>query len=509
MDDASKKKINWISILNYFIFSFIGCISTIYCVVIKCNIVVASSIVAIILSVLAITVQDEHSFSLAGFAGSFAGMTAPFLISGIPNDYGIHFFVCSLLLSLTVAFLYSFSEIITVYYPKVFFDGFGGRLGFIAFISVLLYLLLFRRSGDIKLFQFNSISLISSPVKIFLILAASSGGAMVSMEVKQAMSSLNENYKVLSVALAGIIGGVLITKIPVLGHHLACAWYAGAFVGMSSYFILMLKRHFFFAGLFCGVFYALCEHFFVGVGGKLGFISFISVLVMSRINMLISYIKQHSASVDIEQLSSGDISNMSVDDDFAQKLVESLMQAKEKGTENIPLDNMEIGSFVIGEKEEYTASNEDENINQAGYENLGKAEKNCADFLNESGVLRWFYVQEMMGYFSITAYKNISTETFNSFNFPYTTSLVAKLLSEQRVVGFTQNGIKQSFFQSRISESDRKNCSYLALLPKILNRKLTGIFFVFYENDNSESLIEHIDLLKQYYQYSFVKEEKE
>lgn len=505
MDTDSEKKINWIRILNFFIFSFVGCISTIYCVVIRCNNVVASSIVAIILSVLAITIQDKYSFSLAGFAGSFAGMTTPFLISGISNNYGIQFFVCSLLLSLTVAFLYSFSEIITFYYPKVFFDGFGGRLGFIAFISVLIYLLLFRRSDDIKLFQFNSVPLLFSPIKVFLILAASSGGAMVSMEVKQAMSSLNENYKVLSVALAGIIGGVLIEKIPELGHHLACAWYAGAFVGMSSYFILMLKRHFFFAGLFCGIFYALGEHLFVGVGGKLGFISFISVLVMSRINMLISYIKQHSASVDIEQLSSGDISNMSVNDDFAQKLVESLMQAKENGAENIPFENMEIGNFVIGEKEEYTTGNEDETVNQSGYENLDEIERNCADFLNESGALRWLYIQEMMGYFTITAYKNISMETFNSFNFSYTTSLVAKLLSEKRVVGFTQNGIKQSFFQSRISESDRKNCSYLALLPKISSEKLKGIFFVFYENKNNESLIEQIDLLKQYYQYSFTE----
>ena len=142
MDINSEKKINWISILNYFVFSFIGCISTIYCVVINCNIVVASSIVAIILSVLAITLQDERRFSLAGFAGSFAGMTAPFLISASSNGYGIHFFIGSRILSLTVAVLYSFSEIVSVYYPKVFFDVFGGRLGFIAFISVLINLLM-------------------------------------------------------------------------------------------------------------------------------------------------------------------------------------------------------------------------------------------------------------------------------------------------------------------------------------------------------------------------------
>lgn len=501
MDTKSEKKINWIAILSYFIFSFIGCISTIYCVVIKCNIVVASSIVAIILSVFAITIQDEHSFSLAGFAGTFAGMTAPWLISSASNGYGLSFFISSLLLSLIVAFLYSFSEIISTYYPKVFFDGFGGRLGFIAFISVLLYLLMFRHSDNIKLFWVDDVSLILSPAKAFLILVAASGGAMVSMEVKQAMSSLNGNYKVLSVALAGIIGGVIIERIPILGHHLACAWYAGAFVGMSSPFILMLKRHFFFAGLFCGIYYVLGEQLFVGVGGKLGFISFISVLTMSRINLLVSYIKQRSASVDIEQLSSGDISNMSVNDDFAQKLVESLMQAKENGTNNINIDNMEIGNFVIGEKEEYKADVED--VNQAGYENLDDFEKTCADFLNESGALRWFYVQEMMEYFSIIAYRNISTETFGNFNFPYSTSLVAKLLSEKRVVGFTQNGINQSFFRSRISESDRKNCSYLALLPEISEGKLKGIFFVFYENEDKESLVDQIDLLKQYYQHSF------
>lgn len=506
MDINSEKKINWISILNYFVFSFIGCISTIYCVVINCNIVVASSIVAIILSVLAITLQDERRFSLAGFAGSFAGMTAPFLISASSNGYGIHFFIGSLILSLTVAVLYSFSEIVSVYYPKVFFDGFGGRLGFIAFISVLIYLLIFRRSEDVRLFCFDKVSLIFSPLKVFFLLLASSGGAMVSMEVKQAMSSLNENYKVLSVALTGIIGGILIARIPGLGHHLACTWYAGAFVGMSSYFILMLKRHFFFAGLFCGIFYVVGEPLFMGVGGKLGFISFISVLVMSGINGLISYIKQHRASVDINQLSSGDISNMSVNDDFAQRLVESLMQAKENGMENIPLENMEIGNFVIGEKEEYNAADaiEEDNSHQSGYENLDEIEKSCADFLNESGAMRWFYVQEMMGYFAITAYKNISPETLGSFNFPQTTSLVAKLLSEKRVVGFTQNGIKQSFFESRISEADRQNCSYLALLPKIWDEELKGAFFVFYEKKNHDGLKEQIGLLKQYYQYSYL-----
>ena len=298
----------------------------------------------------------------------------------------------------------------------------------------------------------------------------------------------------------------MIERIPCLGHHLACAWYAGAFVGMSSYFILMFKRHFFFAGLFCGILYVIGEPLFVGVGGKLGFISFLSVMLMSGINALISHIKQHRATVDIEQLSSGDISNMSVNDDFAQKLVESLMQAKENGIDNIPLENMEIGNFVIGEKEEYTAADviEEENNNQAGYENLDEIEKSCADFLNESGAIRWFYVQEMMGYFAITANKNISPETLGNFNFPNTTSLVAKLLKEKRVVGFTKNGIKQSFFESRISEADRQKCSYLALLPKIWDGELKGAFFVFYEKEDEESLKEQIGLLKQYYQYSYL-----
>ena len=110
----------------------------------------------------------------------------------------------------------------------------------------------------------------------------------------------------------------------------------------------------------------------------------------------------------------------------------------------------------------------------------------------------------MMGYFAITANKNISPETLGNFNFPNTTSLVAKLLKEKRVVGFTKNGIKQSFFESRISEADRQKCSYLALLPKIWDDELKGAFFVFYEKEDEESLKEQIGLLKQYYQYSYL-----
>ena len=69
---------------------------------------------------------------------------------------------------------------------------------------------------------------------------------------------------------------------------------------------------------------------------------------------------------------------------------------------------------------------------------------------------------------------------------------------------FTKNGIKQSFFESRISEADRQKCSYLALLPKIWDDELKGVFFVFYEKEDEESLKEQIGLLKQYYQYSYL-----
>jgi hypothetical protein len=44
----------------------------------------------------------------------------------------------------------------------------------------------------------------------------------------------------------------------------------------------------------------------------------------------------------------------------------------------------------------------------------------------------------------------------------------------------------------------------LALLPKIWDGELKGTFFVFYEKEDKDDLKEQIELLKQYYQYSYL-----
>lgn len=504
---ADAKKLNWFSILNYFIYCFIGCISTIYCTAIGCNVIVASSIVGIILSVFAITLQDEHRLSWAGFAGSFAGMTAHFFISTADACFSWDFLIGASLLSLTVASLYSVSEIISFFFPKVFFDGYGGRLGFIAFISVLIFMLVrvMIQGRNFHLFDFDVMKIDFSPM-MFLILLSSTAAAMISMEIKNAVSSLNDNYKVLSVAITGIIGGILVTKIPKVGMELGFAWYAGAFVGMSSYFILMLKRHFFFAGLFTGVIYIFSEPFFVGVGGKLGFISFLSVFLMRMIYLVANRIREGTATVDVASLKSGHVSNVSVDDNYAQKLVESLMKAKESGEDISDIDyQTEIGSFVIGEKEEYNDIRlEEETSTVVGYEYLDSRVKECVDFIQNTGGKKWVYLAKNGRVFNTLSFETVCLETLERCIFEEESKFIQLLEQEKRVIGFGKRGLEQPFFQNKLAKEDWEACQYLVILPLLSpQKKIDGFFFIFYEEMDIEAIQTHVRTVKQYY-HAFV-----
>lgn len=499
MED-SEQKINWNNILNYFLYCFIGTIATIYIVVIERNEVVASSIVGIILSVFAITVQDESRFSWAGFAGSFAGMTSSLYISSVGSPATMRFFAAAIGLSLLVAFLYSLSEIVSVVYPGLFYDGYGGRLGMIAFISVLLYIVpgMIFFGKECSLFQFSLFEKLKNPFFFFTIPTAVIA-ALISMEIKNAVSSLNDNYKVLSVAITGMIGGILITKIPHIGRDLGYAWYTGAFVGMSSYFILMLKKHYFFAGLFSGVLYVLTIGLFCGVGGKLGFISFISVIIMKSLNSLFNYMKEKSSQNVIDSLSSGNVvSNISVDDNYAQKLVESLMKAKEDGVD-ITGNTDTIGDFVIGEKYDYNDYVSDVKNDLPNYESLNTQIKEMIEFIINLGISKWLYLQPGESSFIPFSYSNITDETAGKCIFSKNSKFISVLNKEKRIISFGKKGLSQPIFSERIAASDIDNAEYLIIVPVKEHEQLQSFFIIIDENRDIEILKNNMNLLKQYY----------
>lgn len=62
-------------------------------------------------------------------------------------------------------------------------------------------------------------------------------------------------------------------------EDVAMVIFAGSFVGMTTFSIASLPI-ILLAGLACGILYLLSEPFFVGYGGKLGAIAFISVAIV-------------------------------------------------------------------------------------------------------------------------------------------------------------------------------------------------------------------------------------
>ncbi|HRR89943.1 MAG TPA: hypothetical protein P5161_04115, partial [Eubacteriales bacterium] len=266
------------------------------------------------------------------------------------SSLSINFILNSLVLATITSFIYALSEFISYKFPKVSFDGYGGRLGTIAFISVILYILILKFGFNKNFNFFSNENIFKTKLDYFLLFAIVSSiiASLISMEIKNTVSSLNENYKVITVATTGLIGGILITKIPEYGLDYGLAWYTGAFVGMSSYYVLMLKRHFFISGLFAGIYFILTRNIFIGVGGKLGFISFLSVISMRILSNGYNFLKGYFKPPDkiIEELESGNIEDQRVDDNYAEKLVESLLKAKDK----INISQNDIGNFVIGEK---------------------------------------------------------------------------------------------------------------------------------------------------------------
>lgn len=478
----------------YFWFCFIGCASTCYIASSGCNAVTSSSIVGIIISVFAITIEDSSRVSWAGFAGSFAGMSSPNFISGANSD-GWIFLAGTAALSLTVALLYSLSEIISLKYRRNFLDGYGGRLGIIAFISAVTYIFLSPVSADNLLAHaFSPANHFRNP-PFFLCIPAAVSAAFISMKIKNAVSTLNDNYKVLSVAITGIIGGVLVAKVPRIGDELSLAWYSGAFVGMSSYFVLTRKKHYLLSGLWAGIFYIASGGFFNGVGGKLGVISCAAVLTMKSFSAAKRVIK---SSGNFFREKENQKEEIELDDIFAQKLAESLIKTNEGDADIFEMKKFDSGNFIVGEK--YFPHGRDFAKNSvANYNLLGSRIQEMIKFITNIGIDRWLYLQEEFGYFAAISHKGVGAETIDSCKFKSDSRFIDILVSEKRIISFGKAELTHNLFTSRFSAGDMLPARYLIAFPVFDNSSLQGFFLMMDDNDDIETLQINMELLKHYY----------
>jgi len=503
LEDKKKVYLIILKLFLYFFYCFIGTIGTIVVVLLDINSIVASSLVSIIVAFFTVTINDENHFSWATFCGSFAGMTSLAILEANYSSLSINFILNSLVLATITSFIYALSEFISYKFPKVSFDGYGGRLGTIAFISVILYILILKFGFNKNFNFFSNENIFKTKLDYFLLFAIVSSiiASLISMEIKNTVSSLNENYKVITVATTGLIGGILITKFQSMGLDYGLAWYTGAFVGMSSYYVLMLKRHFFISGLFAGIYFILTRNIFIGVGGKLGFISFLSVISMRILSNGYNFLKGYFKPPDkiIEELESGNIEDQRVDDNYAEKLVESLLKAKDK----INISQNDIGNFVIGEKIDIQQYEEEKKKNIHYFELLSKKEQDFVKFINSIGINVWCYLKKDKDEFNIFSYQGIDDETFYNVRYRVESKFISILNKEKRIIAFSKKGLNQPIFYNKISKNDFNKLSILIIVPIFNNNILNAFFFIFDKSKDIEYSKRNYYRIYEFYKNNF------
>ena len=189
-------------------------------------------------------------FSSCIYAASFASMSSLGVLPNISLSG-----ICGLITGL----LYIFTQ-------KLFL-GVGGKLGAIAFFSVLI--VNFFRTPIY--FSLTSLSLLDG---LYLIFACGLGAGLtyyISLRFNQ-NSVFSSSLVVLVTAL---IGNIFLK----FDHKLVAAVTCGTYAGMSSPKIITNIKKMCLVGLLSGIILFLTWPFFYGVGGKLGLVAFLAVFL--------------------------------------------------------------------------------------------------------------------------------------------------------------------------------------------------------------------------------------
>ncbi|MCU4973572.1 hypothetical protein OB955_12570 [Halobacteria archaeon AArc-m2/3/4] len=192
------------------------------------------------------------------YCGSFVGMTSPTLFP-------------------SAAYLVGAGLVAGLAYvaTRGTFVGMGGKLGTIALFGCATAVVLAGVDYGVEsALQWDSARVV---VPAAVVGAVSTVVLSVRLELGAVVGS----------AFVGLVAGIAFpTLLPELGETVAAVAFCASFVGMSSTGRLRGEAHVALAGCLCGLVFIVVTPAFVGAGGKLGTVAFVSCVTVSGIRVL-------------------------------------------------------------------------------------------------------------------------------------------------------------------------------------------------------------------------------
>lgn len=198
------------------------------------------------------------------YCGSFSGMSSAIIF----NRYEI------ILVALLCAIIYAF--FITI------LDGFGGRLGTIAFFSSSITSLIFGKTTLMESVSINS----------FLLILVSIAGILIPLVIQRVLKQTS----VFASAFPSLFLAFIISIIAPEQSVYSAVFFTASFVGMSSQALISNYYKSLIIGVIVAFIFLTFFNHYNGFGGKMGLMAFISLVIYIGLSkMLIQskiYIKQ-------------------------------------------------------------------------------------------------------------------------------------------------------------------------------------------------------------------------
>lgn len=201
-----------------------------------------------------------RKYQVVIYCGAFAGMVSLTLFNFF--EVAILALVCSFLFTLT----------------KQAMSGYGGKLGFVAFMSSFVIHTLFNDAyvpGSVRL-------------NIYILMIAALLGGLSTYLIH---TKIKNTSNVLASSLPTLVVSIFMLYVFKGYVDYLPMFFAGTFVGMTSKTRLNNLIYIVLACVILAYIYVMFENSFIGLGGKLGFMAIFSVLIMSGVRKVYSLIK--------------------------------------------------------------------------------------------------------------------------------------------------------------------------------------------------------------------------